>query len=171
MLLGGIGVFLFIVAVVLGIASVRRRVVGLVGLGVFGALGVAAALTRPTASIIDALPSIVGAGAGALTLVGLHARLPDGDGSADAEPSVPIGVERRRFLMGGLAAVGAALAAGGLGQLLSRRFAADESRAAVSIPKRRRRGRTGARRVPTSASTASVPSSRRTPTSTVWTPR
>ena len=133
-LLGGIGVFLFIVAVVLGIVSVRRRVVGLVGLGVFGALGVAAALTRPTASIIDALPSIVGAGAGALTLVGLHARLPDGDGSADAEASVPIGVERRRFLMGGLAAVGAALAAGGLGQLLSRRFAADESRAAVSIP-------------------------------------
>ena len=39
-----------VAAFVLGIVSVRRRVVGLVGLGVFGALGVAAALTRPTAT-------------------------------------------------------------------------------------------------------------------------
>ncbi len=133
-LLGGIGVFLVIVAVVLGIVSVRRKVVGLVGLGVFGALGVVASLTRPTASLVDALPSIVGAAAGAFTLIGLHARLPYGEGAGEEEAAEPIGVERRRFLMGGLAAVGAALAAGGVGQLLSRRFAADESRAAVTIP-------------------------------------
>ena len=134
-LLGGIGVVLAIIAVVLGIASVHRRIVGLIGLAVFGALGVVASLTRPTSSLIDALPSVVGAGAGALTLIWLHGRLPHDGAVADGDASGPaIGVERRRFLLGGLAAAGAAVVAGGLGQMFSRRFAADESRAAVTIP-------------------------------------
>jgi DMSO/TMAO reductase YedYZ molybdopterin-dependent catalytic subunit len=133
-LLGGIGVVLAVVAVILGILSVRRRIIGLVGLAVFGALGVTAALTRPTSTLVDALPSVVGAAAGALTLVSLRARIPLDGQDADGAVAPAIGVERRRFLLGGLAAVGAAVAAGGLGQMLSRRFAADESRAAVAIP-------------------------------------
>ena len=129
-LLGGIGVVLLLAAVALGVASVRRRTLGLAGVAVLGMVGVLAALTRPTASAVDALPSILGAVAGASTFLRLHARL--APAAATAEPSV--GVERRRFLVGGAAALGLAAVAGGLGQLLSRRFAADESRAAVTIP-------------------------------------
>ncbi|HVD70766.1 MAG TPA: molybdopterin-dependent oxidoreductase [Actinomycetota bacterium] len=133
-LLIGIGVVLAIVAAVLGIASVRNRSVGLIGLTVFGLLGMVAAVTRPTGSAVDALPSLVGAVAGAGTLIFLHARLPQ-EHADDARPSPAIGVERRRFLLGGLAAVGTAFAAGAAGQFFARRFAADESRAALEIPK------------------------------------
>ena len=75
-LLIGIGLVLAIVAAVLGMASVRNRSIGLIGLTVFGLLGMVAAVTRPTGSAVDALPSLVGAVAGAATLVFLHARLP-----------------------------------------------------------------------------------------------
>ena len=133
-LLIGIGVVLAIVAAVLGMASVRNRSVGMIGLAVFGLVGMVAAVSRPTGSAIDALPSLVGALAGAGTLVFLHARLPQ-EHADDAQPSPAIGVERRRFLLGGLAAVGTAFAAGAAGQFFARRFAADESRAALEIPK------------------------------------
>ncbi|HSH33216.1 MAG TPA: molybdopterin-dependent oxidoreductase [Actinomycetota bacterium] len=133
-LLIGIGLVLAIVAAVLGMASVRNRSIGLIGLTVFGLLGMVAAVTRPTGSVVDALPSLVGAVAGAATLVFLHARLPQ-EPAEDAQPSPAIGVERRRFLLGGLAAVGTAFAAGAAGQFFARRFAADESRAALEIPK------------------------------------
>ena len=133
MLLIGIGVVLAIVAAVLGMASVRNRSVGLIGLAVFGLLGMVAAVSRPTGSAIDALPSLVGAVAGAGTLVFLHARLPQ-EHADEAQPSPAIGVERRRFLLGGLAAVGTAFAAGAAGQFFARRFAADESRAALDDP-------------------------------------
>ena len=132
-LLGGIAIVVALAAVALGIASMHRRWVGLVGLASFGAIGVAAALTRPTATLVDALPSVVGAMAGAATLVLLHRRISPPYAPSPAAPA-EIGVERRRFLVGGVAAVGLAAVAGGIGQLLSRRFAADGSRAAVTIP-------------------------------------
>ena len=44
-------------------------------------------------------------------------------------------IDRRRFLLTGAAGVVAAVAAGGIGNALARRFRADESRAAVNIPK------------------------------------
>ncbi len=132
-LLLGIGVVLAIAASALGIVSVRNRAAGLLALAVFGGFGVAAALTRPTATAVDALPSMVGALAGAATLVFLHRRLP-GEEAGTTPTSPAIGVERRRFLLGGLAAVGGALAAGMAGRLMARRFAADESRAAIVIP-------------------------------------
>ena len=130
-LLGGIAVVVTISAITLGVVSVRRRSAGLAGLAVFGAIGVAAALTRPTATLLDALPSVVGALAGAATLVTLHRRVTS---QQPTTPATEIGVERRRFLLGSAAAVGLAALAGGAGQLLSRRFAADGSRAAVVIP-------------------------------------
>ena len=133
-LLIGIGVVLAAVAAILGMASVRNRSVGMIGLAVFGLLGMVAAVTRPTGSAVDALPSLVGAVAGGATLIFLHARLPQ-EPADDAQPTPAIGVERRRFLLGGLAAVGTAFAAGAAGQFFARRFAADESRAALEIPK------------------------------------
>ncbi|MEP6476393.1 MAG: molybdopterin-dependent oxidoreductase [Actinomycetota bacterium] len=133
-LLGGIAVVVVLAAVALGVVSVRRRTVGLMGLAVLGMVGVTAALTRPTSNAVDALPSIMGALAGAATLIALHRRL----APAPPHPPTPtaaIGVERRRFLLGGAAALGLAALAGETGQLLSRRFAADASRAAVTIPR------------------------------------
>ncbi|MBG6069610.1 molybdopterin-dependent oxidoreductase [Micromonospora ureilytica] len=55
-------------AALLGVLAVRRLTIGLAGIAAFGAIGVAAALTRSGADLADALPSLVGAGLGALVL-------------------------------------------------------------------------------------------------------
>ncbi|MER7439728.1 molybdopterin-dependent oxidoreductase [Micromonospora avicenniae] len=67
-LLIGTAVLLAAIAGLLGVLSVRRLAVGLAGVAAFGALGVAAAVTRAGADAADALPSLVGAGFGALVL-------------------------------------------------------------------------------------------------------
>ncbi|GGO10255.1 molybdopterin-dependent oxidoreductase [Micromonospora parathelypteridis] len=55
-------------AALFGVLAVRRLALGLAGIAAFGAIGVAAALTRPGADAADALPSLVGASLGALVL-------------------------------------------------------------------------------------------------------
>jgi DMSO/TMAO reductase YedYZ molybdopterin-dependent catalytic subunit len=142
-LLAGMGAVLAVLAVGLGIASVRRPWVGGVGLVVFGAIGVAAALTRPTAQAVDVLPAIAGVLAAGYALVVLRNRAvgprtrPE-RASGPASDSVAAGagtiVDRRRFLLTGTAGAAAAAIAGGAGSLLARRFRADESRAAALIP-------------------------------------
>jgi DMSO/TMAO reductase YedYZ molybdopterin-dependent catalytic subunit len=128
-----------LLAIVLGIASLRRPRTGLVGLAVLGAVGALAALTRPNATAADALPAVVGAAAGAFTLVRLQRRwtgvTPTPDEVGDDRDTHPLDVvARRRFLVAGGVALGVAAAAGALGQFLSRRKQADASRAAVSLP-------------------------------------
>jgi DMSO/TMAO reductase YedYZ molybdopterin-dependent catalytic subunit len=68
-LLTGIYVVLALFAMVTGILARRRIGYGLAGLGVFAALGVAAASTRPVSSPVDAVPTVVGVAAGALIMV------------------------------------------------------------------------------------------------------
>ena len=68
-LLTGIYVVLALFAMVTGIAARRRIGYGLAGLGAFAALGVAAVLSRPVSSPLDALPTIVGVAVGALVMV------------------------------------------------------------------------------------------------------
>jgi DMSO/TMAO reductase YedYZ molybdopterin-dependent catalytic subunit len=134
-LLVGIGVVLTILAVVLGVASVRRPRTGLAGLAALGAAGALAALTRPDATWASALPALLGAGAGAATLLSLHRRLVPIP--AIPEPPAPKAldpVERRRFLVAGGVALVVAGASAALGQVLSRRKQADVSRAAVTVP-------------------------------------
>src|SRR5436189_1324350 len=63
-LLTGIGIVLAIAAIALGIASVRRPRVGIVGLVVLGGVGALAAITRPANDPGDAIPAIVGTIAG-----------------------------------------------------------------------------------------------------------
>jgi DMSO/TMAO reductase YedYZ molybdopterin-dependent catalytic subunit len=138
-LLGGIAIVLATISALLGIASIRRQWVGVAGLLTFGAVGVAAALSRPTGRWRDTIPVIVGVLAGLVALLGLRRslfrsrrlaveRLPVSDGVQ------PPGLDRRRFLVAGaLTAVGAVIA-GGVGNALARRFRADASRAAVRIP-------------------------------------
>ncbi|MDG4804732.1 sulfite oxidase [Micromonospora sp. WMMD980] len=67
-LLVGTALLLAGFAALLGLAAARRLAFGLAGIAAFAALGVTAALTRPGADAFDALPSLVGAGLGGLTL-------------------------------------------------------------------------------------------------------
>src|SRR5579872_83572 len=67
-LLVGILVILAAFAAVIGILAVRRLALGLAGLAVFACIGLAAALTRPTADAAYAIPTLLGAAAGAFTL-------------------------------------------------------------------------------------------------------
>src|SRR5262245_19484066 len=132
----GIGVFLLLAAVVLGVASVRRPRLAIGGLVVLGAIGAAAAVSRPEGDLVDALPSILGAGVGivAYRWLRLAAGLPEASptGGADA-PTIP-GYDRRRFLKASAAAAGIAAAAGGLGRILTSRADAQASRAGAVLP-------------------------------------
>jgi DMSO/TMAO reductase YedYZ molybdopterin-dependent catalytic subunit len=133
-LLAGIGVTLAVVAVVIGVAAVRRPMAGYAGLAVFGLVGVAAALTRPDGAPIDALPSITGGLAGALMLwMFLPAVAPSFATPAPVR-TTPTGIDRRRFFLTGAAGAAAAVVAGGAGRVFAQRFEADASRAAVHLP-------------------------------------
>ena len=67
----GILVILAAFAAVIGILAVRRLALGLAGLAVFASIGLAAALTRPTATAAYVIPTLVGAAAGAFALTRL----------------------------------------------------------------------------------------------------
>jgi DMSO/TMAO reductase YedYZ molybdopterin-dependent catalytic subunit len=67
-LVTGILVLLAVFAAAIGVAAFHRFSYGVAGLAVFTGIGLAAALTRPTAQPADVLPSLAGAAAGLLTL-------------------------------------------------------------------------------------------------------
>lgn len=123
------------VAIAVGIASLRRPEVGYVSLVLLATIGVLAALTRPNAESIDALPALAGAAAGAIMLRLLRRELVGaGEPAGAATVANPDQVSRRRFLVGGAAALGAAALAGAAGQFLSRRSEAVASRSRVAVP-------------------------------------
>ena len=70
-LLAGMAVVLAGFAVAVGLLAVRRPRLGLAGVALLGAAGAAAALTRPGAGLLDALPSLAGAVAGSAALLAL----------------------------------------------------------------------------------------------------
>jgi len=128
-LLTGIGVLLALFAVAIGVLAVQTRWTAYAGLALFGAVGLAAALTRPGAGQLAVLPSIVGVAAafGALQLLFNTQR---------TEDISPTGFDRRRFLV-----TGGALGAGAVAVGFASRLAgasgrkATASRAALRIPK------------------------------------
>jgi DMSO/TMAO reductase YedYZ molybdopterin-dependent catalytic subunit len=67
-LVGGILVVLAIFAAIVGMLAMRRLWYGMAGLALFMALGLLAALTRPTASADYALPTLAGAAVAAIAL-------------------------------------------------------------------------------------------------------
>jgi DMSO/TMAO reductase YedYZ molybdopterin-dependent catalytic subunit len=88
-LVWGIRGVLIIFAAVIGILAVRKLWQGMAGLAVFGAIGVYAALSQPTASGTDALPSLIGAVVAAFGLryfASLAARLAADRGSGARPP-------------------------------------------------------------------------------------
>src|SRR6202050_2218124 len=82
-LLTGILVILALYAAVVGMLAVRRLAFGMWGLAIFACIGLAAALTRPTATAGYVVPTLVGAAAGAIALTWL-ARTAAGLGSPPA---------------------------------------------------------------------------------------
>ncbi|MDV9192263.1 molybdopterin-binding oxidoreductase, partial [Streptomyces sp. SR27] len=72
----GILIILGVLAAAVGLLALRHRLLGSAAVGAFGVLGALAAVTRPDSeSATDAVPSLVGAAAGALLLYVLISRL------------------------------------------------------------------------------------------------
>jgi DMSO/TMAO reductase YedYZ molybdopterin-dependent catalytic subunit len=67
-LLAGVVIVLFAFAAVIGMLAIRRLALGMAGLAIFAAIGLAAALTRNNASAGYALPTLGGAAVGAFAL-------------------------------------------------------------------------------------------------------
>jgi DMSO/TMAO reductase YedYZ molybdopterin-dependent catalytic subunit len=140
-LLVGIGVLLAIYAAVVGVMALRRRLAaGVVGIALFGVIGVwAASSRRASAPWHVVLPSVGGAlaGIGVLLLVHqqLHAAPPTTapPGHDDADTSRRHFLLRAGTLLGTLSLGAVAVAA--VGRRLGQRFTAAESRAAVRLPR------------------------------------
>ncbi|MCX5197096.1 molybdopterin-dependent oxidoreductase [Streptomyces sp. NBC_00249] len=153
----GIVATLGLLAVALGLLALRHRRTGSAGVLLFGAVGGAAAVTRPDSTgLTDALPSLAGALAGAgllYALIGtLRAGRPPaaraavrdpGEGPAPAEPApVPDPAapapwwDRRRFLAVAGAGVLVSTAGGALGRRLNSGRGRDAAagREAVRLP-------------------------------------
>ncbi len=67
----GVVVVLAVFAAVIGILAQRQLRNGLIGVGIFCAVGLLAAETRPTATAADALPTLIGSAAAAFAMVWL----------------------------------------------------------------------------------------------------
>ncbi|MGW0392762.1 molybdopterin-dependent oxidoreductase [Streptomyces sp. NPDC003042] len=127
----GILATLGLLAVGLGLLALRRRRTGSAAVLLFGAVGGAAAVTRPDSTgLADALPSLAGALVGAGLLYVLIGRL-----TAEPRPAGAEGWSRRGFLVTAGAAALASTAAGALGlRLNSSGGAAAASRETVRLP-------------------------------------
>ncbi len=123
----GILTVLGVLAVSMGLACLRHRLVGAMGFFVFGVVGASAALSRPDAAgALDALPSAVGAVAGGLLLHFLIGSTTRPGSGTDAYHGQDVG--RRRFLLVASGAAAASTAAG----LLGRRLGSSDGRQAVA---------------------------------------
>ncbi|MFB6667643.1 molybdopterin-dependent oxidoreductase [Streptomyces parvus] len=131
----GIVVTLTLFAVAVGLLALRHRRTGSAAVLVFGAVGTAAAVSRPDSTgFTDGLPSLVGAVAGAILLYVLVGRLTRPRTVAGEEDES--GWDRRGFLIAATAAAAASTAAGAVGRALNGRSAQDAvaSRDAVRLP-------------------------------------
>ncbi len=85
-LIVGTLVLLALFSMVLGVLAWSRLKLAAAGVLLFGLLGAAAAITRPTGSVLDVLPSVIGASAGALALVYMITELSRRAASSPARP-------------------------------------------------------------------------------------
>jgi DMSO/TMAO reductase YedYZ molybdopterin-dependent catalytic subunit len=90
-LVAGTLVVIAIYALLVGLVALRGRHIGLLGIALFGGLGALAAITRPAGSLLDVLPSLVGAGAGILALLALLLPLTAPSGAVPAPPPAQAG--------------------------------------------------------------------------------
>jgi DMSO/TMAO reductase YedYZ molybdopterin-dependent catalytic subunit len=107
LLLGGILLVLVILAAVIGIVAAKRRPVGLGAMGLLGFIGIATAVTRPTAQPFDALPALVASLVAVLILNFLLDRA-----VGPVAPSTSETPSRRTFLTTAALVAGGAVVAG-----------------------------------------------------------
>ncbi|WP_055567136.1 molybdopterin-dependent oxidoreductase [Streptomyces atriruber] len=113
----GIVAVLALLAVALGLVALRHRRVGAAGVLLFGVIGALAATSRPDSTgLVDALPSLAGAVAGAALLYVLAGRLALRPAPADASSTDGALWDRRRFLVAATAAAAASAGVGALGR-------------------------------------------------------
>ncbi|MEV7089921.1 molybdopterin-dependent oxidoreductase [Streptomyces sp. NPDC093085] len=137
----GILAVLALFALAVGVAALRHRRAGSAAVLVFGAVGAVAAVSRPGAGPLDALPSLVGAVAAGAVLHVLSGRLalrppPAAGGTDGAGHPDGAGFDRRGFVIAATAAVAASAGAGLLGRRLNASGAAgaEASRRALVLP-------------------------------------
>ncbi|MGW0040292.1 molybdopterin-dependent oxidoreductase [Rhodococcus sp. NPDC003348] len=127
----GMSVLIVVLAAIAGIVERTRRPYGSAILVALGAVGVYAATTRPGATAVDAVPTIVGVAAGVLTLRLLTCRARDLDEPAPER----VAMSRRRFLVLAGTAAAVAVAAGAAGRHLAGTIAgAVRNRMAFVLP-------------------------------------
>ena len=128
-LLIGLSVILLLIGLVAGLLERPRRPIGSAVIAVLGVVGALAAALRPNGSPLWALPTLLGAAVGVVTLrllVGALYRSRETTGSAppaESAPSATTGPDRRRFLILAGSAVAVIAAAGATGVALGRRAA------------------------------------------------
>lgn len=133
-LLIGMGIVLTVLCAVLGEVAARRHAAGLVLFALVGVVGLTAVLTRPGASLSDAVPIVLGTLAGLRVLATL---LRDHTSTSIDQPlEVPGQHDRRRVLVTGSAiAVLGALAIAGGRILATASDAVRAAREAIVIPR------------------------------------
>ncbi len=136
-LLVGIGLFLALFALGVGLAAVRRFAWGAGGVVVLGLIGALASATQAfdASPAVAVLPALMGTLAGILALRFLVAPPAPGQQAGEARGQGGQGVDRRGFLRAaGLVTVVAA-ALGGAGRFLQQRASAAASRAGFTLPR------------------------------------
>src|SRR6185437_4505292 len=133
-LVTGILVLLAGFAAVIGLLAVRRLALGLAGLGAFAAVGVAAVASLPGTTVVDVVPTLVGAAAAAVAMFVLVRAVRMVWRKFNGVAEVPTGMDRRRLLIAGAGAAAVAAGAGGLGSALMGRSGVSPGQVRLPAP-------------------------------------
>ena len=128
-LLIGTTILLALFAAGIGALAVRDVRLGLAGIGLFGLIGIVAAATRANAGPGAVFPSLLGAAAGAFTMLGLLRWRPTPSRGRDLEEAA-----RRRFLLAAGGSLGGAAIVGLLGHQVGARRNVSAARESVTLP-------------------------------------
>jgi DMSO/TMAO reductase YedYZ molybdopterin-dependent catalytic subunit len=125
-------VLLLAFAAIVGVLGQRHLWYGMAGIGVFGIVGLVAALTRASATVLWAIPTLVATAAAAATLYFLLGRLGSvrRTGAATTRPEF----DRRKFLQAAAVFVGGGAVAGYAGRALGEASSVNSARAAIHLP-------------------------------------
>jgi DMSO/TMAO reductase YedYZ molybdopterin-dependent catalytic subunit len=115
-------------AALIGILAIKRRILGYIGIGVFGIVGIVAALSRHNAAWYAFVPTLLGVAAGAGVLHWLFS-LEAGDAGDNASPE-----ERRTFLRAAGYTLAGAVVVGFASRWWSTRRGVEADRAQVQLP-------------------------------------
>jgi DMSO/TMAO reductase YedYZ molybdopterin-dependent catalytic subunit len=128
LLLVTMGVVMFVLAVVAGLLSLRRKGIGLAIIGVFGAVGVVAVMSSDNVGTLGVLSPLASLGVGLFVFAKLHdlaARVP----AAPRDTAMP----RRTFLRASTGVVVGSAVVGGGGLLFSRSKDITGDRAGIGV--------------------------------------